>query len=97
MSATQFCDSAGPHVLVRTHTRAQAGRDELLLVLPATTVLGVFAITGIDRLIPNFPSLDQALGAHLSPADLAAAADADQQVDQAVFAPRKFLTEQGLN
>ena len=34
---------------------------ELLLVLSASHVLRVFAITGIDRMIPNFTSLDQAL------------------------------------
>jgi len=61
MSGTQFCDSAGLHVLVRAHMQAQAGGGELVLVLPGATVLRVFAITGIDRLIPNFPSLDQAV------------------------------------
>jgi anti-anti-sigma factor len=65
MSATQFCDSAGLHVLVRAHKRAQAEGGELLLVVPATTVLRIFAITGIDRMIPNFPSLEDALAAHL--------------------------------
>ena len=61
MSGTQFCDSSGIHVLVRAHKRAQAEFGELLLVLPATTVLRVFAITGIDRVIPNFSSLEDAL------------------------------------
>jgi anti-sigma B factor antagonist len=61
MSATQFCDSSGIHVLLRAHKRAQAEFGELLLVLRATTVLRVFAITGIDRVIPNFSSLEDAL------------------------------------
>jgi anti-sigma B factor antagonist len=60
MSRTQFCDSSGIHVLVRAHERARAEGGELLLVLPATTVLRVFAITGIDRVIPNFSSLKKA-------------------------------------
>jgi anti-sigma B factor antagonist len=77
MSGTQFCDSAGLHVLVRAHKRARAAGGELLLVVPATTVLRVFTITGIDRLIPNFSSLDEALAVHLPLADLPAAADAD--------------------
>ena len=34
---------------------------ELLLVICAAAVLRIFALTGIDRLIPNFPDLDQAL------------------------------------
>ena len=61
MSGTQFCDSSGIHVLVRAHKRAQAEFGELLLVLAATPVLRVFAITGIDRVIPNFSSLEDAL------------------------------------
>jgi hypothetical protein len=35
----------------------------VLLAIPSTTVLRVFAITGIDRVIPNFTSLDEALAA----------------------------------
>jgi anti-anti-sigma factor len=65
MSGTQFCDSPGLHVLVRAHQGARAEGRELLLVVPATTVLRVFAITGIDRMIPNFSSLEDALAAHL--------------------------------
>ena len=61
MAKTQFCDSAGLNVLVRAHKRAQADGGELLLVICAAAVLRIFAVTGIDRLIPNFPSLEQAL------------------------------------
>jgi len=61
MSATRFCDAAGLHVLIRAHQQAQARGGELLLILPATTVLRIFAITGIDRIIPNFATLDEAL------------------------------------
>jgi anti-anti-sigma factor len=61
MSTTRFCDAAGLHVLVRAHQQAQARGGELLLVLPTTTVLRIFAIAGIDRIIPNFATLDEAL------------------------------------
>jgi anti-sigma B factor antagonist len=61
MTRTQFCDSSGLHTLLAAHKRAQAAGGELLLVLSATYVLRVFAITGIDRMIANFTSLDQAL------------------------------------
>jgi anti-sigma B factor antagonist len=61
MSGTQFCDSSGLHTLVGAHKRAQAEGGELLLVISATHVLRIFALTGIDRIIPNFTSLDQAL------------------------------------
>jgi anti-anti-sigma factor len=61
MAQTQFCDSAGLNVLVRAHKRAQADRGEVLLVICTAAVLRIFAVTGIDHLIPNFPNLDQAL------------------------------------
>ena len=62
MSRTEFCDSSGIHVLVRAHKRAEAEGGELLLVFTAAAVLRVFAITGIDRMIPIFSSLEEALG-----------------------------------
>jgi anti-anti-sigma factor len=61
MAQTQFCDSAGLNVLVRAHKRAQADGGELLLVICTAAVLRIFAVTGIDHLIPHFPNLEQAL------------------------------------
>ncbi len=61
MAQTQFCDSAGLHVLARAHQRAQADGGELLLVICGAAVRRIFAVTGIDHLIPSFPSLGQAL------------------------------------
>jgi anti-anti-sigma factor len=62
MSRTQFCDAAGVGVLVRAHNRALAEGGELRLVIPASAlVLRVFAVTGLDRVIPNFADLDEAL------------------------------------
>jgi anti-sigma B factor antagonist len=61
MTRTRFCDSSGLHALLAAHKRAQAEGGELLLVIPSTGVLRVFAITGTDRMIPNFTSLDEAL------------------------------------
>jgi len=66
MTRTRFCDSSGLHTLLAAHKRAQDDGGELLLVLPDAAVLRVFAITGIDRMIPNFTSLNEALG-HTSP------------------------------
>jgi anti-sigma B factor antagonist len=61
MSQTQFCDSAGLHVLVCAHQRAQAKGGNVVLVISAAPVLRIFAVTGIDRMIPNFSTLVQAL------------------------------------
>ena len=66
MTRTRFCDSSGLHALLAAHKRAQAEGGELRLVIPSAAVLRVFAITAIDRMIPNFTSLDEAL-AHTSP------------------------------
>jgi anti-sigma B factor antagonist len=61
MSQTQFCDSAALNVLVRAHQRAQAEGGEVRLVISAADVLRIFAVTGIDRVIPRFLSLGKAL------------------------------------
>jgi anti-sigma B factor antagonist len=61
MTQTQFCDSSGLHALIAAHKRAEAEGREVLLVIPSTTVLRVFALTGIDHMIPNFTSLTEAL------------------------------------
>ena len=63
MTRTQFCDTAGLHALVAAHKRARANGGRVLLVLPDATVLRIFAITGLDHVIPNFPSLEEALAA----------------------------------
>ena len=62
MTRTRFCASSGVGSLVRAHKRALADGGELRLVIPASAaVLRVFALTGIDRLIPNFTDLQEAL------------------------------------
>ena len=61
MTQTQFCDSSGLHTLIAAHKRAEAEGREVLLVIPSTTVLRVFVLTGMDRVIPNFTSLAEAL------------------------------------
>jgi anti-anti-sigma regulatory factor len=48
-------------VLIAAHKRAGAEGREVLLVIASTTVLRVFALTGMDRVIPNFTSLAEAL------------------------------------
>lgn len=62
MTQTQFCDSSGLHTLLAAHKRAQAEDREVLLVISSTPVLRVFALTGVDRVIPNFATLTEALG-----------------------------------
>ena len=61
MTRTQFCDSSGLHTLLAAHKRAQTEGGELLLAIAAAPVLRVLAITSIDRMIPNFTTLDEAV------------------------------------
>ena len=61
MTRTHACDTAGLHVLVRAHKRALAQGGELRLVISSPDVLQLFAITGLDRVIRHFASLDEAL------------------------------------
>jgi anti-sigma B factor antagonist len=62
LTGTQFCASSGVGVLVLAHKRAVAEGGELRLVRPTSaSVLRVFAFTGIDQVIPHFPSLYEAV------------------------------------
>jgi anti-sigma B factor antagonist len=60
MTQTQFCDSSGLHILLAAHKRALGEGSELVLVFPPTP-LRVFALTGVDRMIPNFTTVDEAV------------------------------------
>jgi anti-sigma B factor antagonist len=61
MTLTRFCDSSGIRTLLAVHRRAQAEGGGLLLVIPVIAALRALQIVGIDRMIPSFTSLDQAL------------------------------------
>jgi anti-sigma B factor antagonist len=61
MTRTQFCDSSGLHTLIAAHKRAQAEAREVRLVIASAAVLRIFALTGMDRMVPNFASLAEAL------------------------------------
>jgi len=81
MTRTRLCASAGIGALVRAHKRALAEGGELRLLMPTSAaVLNVFAVTGIDRLIPSFTDLDQAL----EPAPAAARSDRDRAPGRAM-------------
>jgi anti-sigma B factor antagonist len=61
MSQTRFCDSSGLHTLLAAHKRARSEGRELLLVIPSPAVLRVFVLTGVDKMIPRFARLAEAL------------------------------------
>jgi anti-anti-sigma factor len=64
LTGTRFCDSSGLNVLAAAHRRAENEGGELRLALPTSgTVTRVLAITALNRVIPCFNGLDQALTA----------------------------------
>jgi anti-sigma B factor antagonist len=77
MGDTAFCDTAGLNVLVRWHQRLSAEGGELRLVMRDACLVRLFSITGIDRVIPNFATLDDALSE--LPAIAIRAADAEPE------------------
>lgn len=66
MIRTVFCNSAGLGVLVGAHRRALSKGGELRLIVAADgAVARVLSLTALDRVIPSFGSLDQALAQDL--------------------------------
>src|SRR5690242_19150841 len=64
LTRTRFCDSAGLHALIGAHRRALAEGRQVRLAVTGPQVRRLIGLTALDRLIPVYPSLDQAL-AHL--------------------------------
>ena len=61
LTRTRFCDSAGMHALVDAHKRARAGGGQVLLAVSGAAVPRILEITGIDRVLPRFDSVAEAL------------------------------------
>lgn len=60
MTATVSCDHAGAAALARVYQQALANGTELRLVISTPAVRRVIAISGLDRLVPVFPALEEA-------------------------------------
>ena len=61
MTATQFCDSAGLSVVVSEHRRALAEGRSLRVVTSTPQVKRILEVTGLDRLLQHFRTLEEAL------------------------------------
>ena len=61
MTRTRFCDVSGVHALAAAHRRALVENRQLLLVVSGPAVRRIFALTGIDQMIPSFANLEHAL------------------------------------
>ena len=62
MTRTRFCDSAGVQALLGSYRRARAEGGEVRFVVTGPAVRRILAIMAVDRLIPVFDRLDEALG-----------------------------------
>ena len=64
MTSTVFCDSSGVHAIMHAYESAAARDVRMrLAVSPATSVRRVLELIGVGRLMPVYPSLQEALDA----------------------------------
>jgi anti-sigma B factor antagonist len=62
MTATIFCDSSGVHAIMHAYETAGAHDVRLRLAIsPGTSVNRVLQLIGVGRLMPVYPSLEEAL------------------------------------
>ena len=65
MTGTTFCDSSGLRMLVAASDRAASSGSALrIVVTPDSPVARTMSILGLDRMLPIFPSVREALPAH---------------------------------
>lgn len=64
LTSTHFCDSSGVHAIMHAYERAAAHDIRLrLAVSTAGSVRRVLQLTGVGRLIPVYPTLQEAMDA----------------------------------
>lgn len=57
-----FLDSTGLSALVRAHRRCEERGGRLAVVMDDERLLGLLTVTGLDRLLRTFPTVDEAAG-----------------------------------
>jgi anti-sigma B factor antagonist len=62
MSAVEFCDSSGIHMVVKAHHRSEAARIRFRVIPPTGPARRVFEICSIDRIV-SFVTVDEASAA----------------------------------
>ena len=64
LTSTVFCDSSGVHAIMRAYERAATRDVQLWLAVPQDgSVHRVLQLTGVGRLMPVYPSLQEAMSA----------------------------------
>jgi anti-anti-sigma factor len=69
LTGTSLCTAAGVHELALACERATARKVELRLAISSGEALRVFALTGYDRWLPIYPSVQAALAGRASAED----------------------------
>ncbi len=76
MTATVSCDHGGADALVRAYHRASVSGSQMRVVVASPLVRRILFASGLDRLVPIYPSLEAALAAR--PPESAIPAGPDQ-------------------
>jgi len=64
LTSTHFCDSSGVHAIMHAYERAAARDIRLWLAVPEVgSVHRVLQLTGVGRLMPVYPTLQDAVSA----------------------------------
>lgn len=67
LSTTVFCDSSGVRVVLLARDWATADEVELRLAVPPGPALVILKMLGLDKLMPIYPTLDEALAGESTP------------------------------
>lgn len=78
LTGTSLCTAAGVHELALACERAAARKAELRLAIPVGEALRVFVLTGYDRWLPIYPSVQAALAGPASAQDSQQSASLNQ-------------------
>jgi anti-anti-sigma factor len=87
MTATISCDQAGADAVTRAWQRATVSGTELRLVVTARIVSRVLGLSGVDRLVSVYPSLEAAMAARLPAAEAVLAGARPRRPDQPATFP----------
>ena len=68
LTRTTFCDPAAARMLARAQRHAIGVDAELRLAGPCASVLDLLELTGLDRMLPVYPDLAEALAPEPPPA-----------------------------
>jgi anti-sigma B factor antagonist len=79
MTGTAWCDYEGATAVARAHQRAVASGTQLRLAVAAETVRRVLTLNGLDRLIPIYRSLEDAIAAAATAATVSVRLQPDVQ------------------